>query len=277
MTSTPSLHSLALRLEGIEVQAWNDLYSGAPAEVVKRIGVSIRPFGSGCVSMVPKVDVLGMNRVFGMGLQEPVDHSQLAHLIEHYRTSGCRRFFVQVSPYAMPGDLPRWLNVEGFTLYNNWIKLYRSAENVPPAKTDLSIRQITEAGAFGTIVTSSFEWPEEVAPLIGSTVGRPGWRHYMAFDGNKPVATGAFFADGEFAWLDLASTLPEARGRGAQSALLYRRAHDAAALGCRWLAVETAEETPEKPAPSYRNMVRTGFRVAYSRPNYLYQIPAGGL
>jgi GNAT superfamily N-acetyltransferase len=272
MTSAQFSHTMALQLEEIEVQAWKDLYAAASAELADRLGVRVHPVGSGCLSMVPAVDVLGMNRVFGMGLREPVAQTEIAGLVERYRAAGSRRFFVQVSPYAMPGDLHAWLKSEGFVPYNNWIKLYRSVDDMPQATTDLSIREITEPGEFGSIVAASFEWPKDVAPWIAATIGRPGWKHYMAFDGATPVATGAYFASGEFAWLDLASTLPEARGRGAQSALLARRAADAAAAGCRWLTVETAEETPERPAPSYRNMVRAGFRVAYARPNYLYQL-----
>ena len=214
MTSVSFSHEMALGLEEIEVLAWSDLYAAAPPAVVERTGVTIRPMGGGCVSMVPKVDVLGMNRVFGFGLREPVDRTDLISLIEQYHEAGARRFFVQVNPYAMSSNLPGWLKAEGFAHYNNWIKLYRSVENLPSVKTDLAIRPITEPGAFGAIVAAGFDWPEDVAPWIGSTVGRQAWRHYMAFDGEKPVATGAFYAEGEFAWLDLASTLPEARGRG---------------------------------------------------------------
>jgi hypothetical protein len=36
------------------------------------------------------------------------------------------------------------------------------------------------------------------------------------------------------------------------------------------LVVETAEDTPEKGAPSFRNMLRFGFQVAYVRPNFIY-------
>jgi hypothetical protein len=85
------------------------------------------------------------------------------------------------------------------------------------------------------------------------------------------MATAAVYCRGEYAWIDFASTLPGYRGRGGQAALLARRIADGAALGCKWLVVETAEATPEKPAPSYRNMRRYGFEVAYVRPNYLYK------
>ena len=80
------------------------------------------------------------------------------------------------------------------------------------------------------------------------------------------------FVSGDRAWLDFAATLPEYRGRGAQAALLARRIVDAAQLGCRWLVVETAEETPQRGAPSFRNMLRFGFRQAYVRPNFIYAI-----
>jgi ribosomal protein S18 acetylase RimI-like enzyme len=49
---------------------------------------------------------------------------------------------------------------------------------------------------------------------------------------------------------------------------------DAADAGCRWVSVETAEDTVTKDAPSFRNLRRLGFEVAYRRPNYLWVKPA---
>ena len=57
--------------------------------------------------------------------------------------------------------------------------------------------------------------------------------------------------------------------QGAQSALLARRLQDAGAAGCDRFVLETAEERPERGAPSYRNALRFGFRTAYVRPNYV--------
>jgi ribosomal protein S18 acetylase RimI-like enzyme len=77
------------------------------------------------------------------------------------------------------------------------------------------------------------------------------------------VGTGSLFVKGEWASLGFAATLPQARGRGVQSALIVRRIADARAMGCRHLSVETAEDKPDKPAPSFHNVTRLGFRVAY--------------
>ncbi|MDP8923063.1 MAG: hypothetical protein M3O34_09340 [Chloroflexota bacterium] len=70
--------------------------------------------------------------------------------------------------------------------------------------------------------------------------------------------------------LSFGATLEAYRRRGAQGAIVARRIRDGADLGCRWLVTEAVEDTPDHPNPSYHNMLRTGFRLAYQRPNYVY-------
>ena len=75
-------------------------------------------------------------------------------------------------------------------------------------------------------------------------------------------------ADDGVAEFGLAATLEPARGRGCQLVLLRRRIVDAAAAGCHTLFVETGERVPDRPAGSYRNILRAGFEEAYLRPNW---------
>jgi hypothetical protein len=112
--------------------------------------------------------------------------------------------------------------------------------------------------------------PAGFGPLVSGLLGRPGWHHYAAFDGEQLVATGAVSIWNGIDMLGFGATLPSHRGRGAQGALMARRIRDGIALGCRWLTTETGEDTPGQSNPSYRNMLRTGFRLAYVRPNYIY-------
>jgi hypothetical protein len=160
----------------------------------------------------------------------------------------------------------------GFVRYNNWVKLVRGVEDPPTIATDLRIEEIDRGHAadFGRIVVTAFDWPADLAPMIAALVGRPGWLHYMAFDGDRPAATAAMYVQDEWGWIDFASTLPEYRGRLAQPALISRRIRDAAAMGCRHLVVETAEDLPEEPGISCRNVQRMGFESHYLRPNWLY-------
>ena len=137
--------------------------------------------------------------------------------------------------------------------------------------TDLRIESIGAAHAetFAGVACAAFGMPAAVGPMLTATIGRPGWQHYLAFDGEQAVATAALYVREGVGWLGVGSTLPSHRRRGAQGALMARRIRDGGDLGCRWLVTETGEDTPEQPNPSYHNMLRTGFRLAYQRPNYV--------
>jgi ribosomal protein S18 acetylase RimI-like enzyme len=157
--------------------------------------------------------------------------------------------------------------------YNNWVRLSRALVDLPeqPATT-LVVREIDAslAAPFGQIVATAFGYPPALAPLAVAGVGRPGWRHYLAYFDGTPVAAAGMYLSGSTAWFGLAATDASHRRLGAQQALLVRRLHDAAAAGCSLVSVETAEDSVVKDAPSFRNLRRLGFAVAYVRPNYLW-------
>jgi hypothetical protein len=77
---------------------------------------------------------------------------------------------------------------------------------------------------------------------------------------------------GATGWVGFGATLPSHRKRGGQGAIMARRIAEGIDLGCKWLVTETGEDSPERPNPSYHNMLRTGFQLAYQRPNYIHQV-----
>jgi GNAT superfamily N-acetyltransferase len=259
-------------LERQEMEYWSDYYQAAGPEVTKNCDLQIRKIGSGIATAAGKIDILAFNRVIGLGLDGPANESQLNEIIRFYRPTGIPRIFLQLSPKVVTDELSGLLNKQGFQYYNNWTKLYREIYPIPRAKSSLRIEQIgtDRADLFARIIIASFEWPEMVKPMVSLPVGRKGWKHYLAYHGSEPVACAACFIKDKFASLAFAATLPDYRGLGAQSALIARRFQDAAETGCKWMVVETAEDKPERPVASYRNLKRVGFELAYFRPNYIY-------
>lgn len=63
------------------------------------------------------------------------------------------------------------------------------------------------------------------------------------------------------------ATRPQYRGRGAQGAILAARIERARELGLRRLATETGAPRDDGTGPSYRNILRAGFREIEVRPN----------
>lgn len=270
-TDRTALHR---ELELAEIAAQRSFYTSGSDTTLRLTGARTLDLGNAILLALPTVDALALNRVIGLGLDGPVDEDFLIRIRDTFQALGSRRFFVQVAPGTDLDAAAPVLEGLGFRHYNNWVRLLRRLDSTPPiAASDLRVRPIgpSEATSFGTIAAEAFEWSSGVARLVADTVGQPSWRHFMAFDGQSPVATGAVFATGPCAWIDFAATRPEYRGRGAQKALLTQRIREAMALGCKGVTVETAEERPDKPSPSYQNMITYGFEEMYRRPNYIYE------
>jgi len=260
-------------LERAEIDAFTDLYRAATPEVVAAAGLAVSNVGDVVVLAASKIDVLAVNRALGLGLSEPVSDRLLADLLSELARRRSPRFLIPVAPVNGHDRLKDALVSKGIRHHNNWVRLARTVRDIPSdTSTDLEVREIDRGSAdiFGEIVADAFGYPPAVAPLAGQTVGRQGWRHYLAYAGDTPIASAAMYVSGETAWFGFAATAAAHRKRGAQRALVVRRLIDAAALGCSRVSVETAEEGVVKDAPSFRNLRRLGFEIVYTRPNYIW-------
>jgi hypothetical protein len=262
-----SPEALARMVENTEAAAYADQLSAAPAAwrcVAEQTA-------DGWVLVAPTLNLLLFNRLVGWGLERPAQRSRVQSALDRYRAAGVTNFGVQLSPVAKPSELADWLADLGLSRRDSWSKVYRAAGDAPVAPTSLRVEPVTgsDANAFAAITCASFGMPRQLEPWIASMVGRAGWHHYLAWDGRDPVGAGALFVRDKIGWLGVAGTLPAARRRGAQSALMARRIADGGRLGCRWLVTETGQDTAERYNPSFHNMMRAGFKVAYHRPNYL--------
>jgi hypothetical protein len=255
------------------MQAMADLYRSASRELTVAAGLSVTEVDGSIVIAANRIDVLALNRVIGLGLAAPPSDGVLANIVRAFEEIGSPQFFVPLAPVEENEKLDLRLEQLGMRRHNNWMRLWRDLrdlEKLPPAPSN--DRQIgpKEADIFGQLVANAFEYPAAIAPIAGPTVGRPSWHHYLAYDRDIPIAAAAMYLTHDAAWFGFAATAAPHRGRGAQRALVVRRLQDAAFAGCKWVSVETAEDTVTKEAPSFRNLRRLGFEVAYRRPNYLW-------
>ena len=118
------------------------------------------------------------------------------------------------------------------------------------------------------IAATGFGLPTWAAALFADLPGRDGWRCYVAIVDGEPQACGAMLIHEGVAEFGIGATLEPARRRGCQLALLRRRIVDAVEAGCQTLFVETGKRVEGKPASSYRNILRAGFKETYVSPNW---------
>jgi GNAT superfamily N-acetyltransferase len=242
-------------LESVEHAAYADAYRASP-ELCELAEIG----GAVCLKL-PRLEGRIFNRVLGLDSIDRVDEIAAFY--------GDTAWWVSDSRGLGPE-----LEARDFVRDYGWMKFSRG---VSPrrATCELSIVAVepARAGDFATVVAGGYDLPEWSEPFAADVVGRPGWSCYVAYDGERPAGAGALYVDGSVGWLGFGATLPDFRGRGAQSAILAARIEDARRQGCSTVVTETGELDEQRPSGSYRNILRAGFREAGVRPNY--RAPSG--
>jgi hypothetical protein len=255
-----------------EAFASADPYTAAAERPGNPTGAATAVIGRAAAFGVTAIDFGFFNRVVGLGVAEPAAEADVETASRFFLDLGREQSVIHVSPGARPPELEAWLGARGYVPGARWMKSWHDVESLTPPDPRFRIERIDAelAPVFQEVCYTAFGAPESLFDVAGATVGRAGWAHYLGFDGDTPVATGAMRLKTGVAWLGYGATLESHRGRGWHTEMLLRRLLDARAIGA-WLAVtETGEETEAIPVNhSYRNMLRVGFRPAYARQNWV--------
>ncbi len=205
-------------------------------------------------------------QTFCLGLFEKVTSADMQRIEEFFQERQAPVFH-EVSPLA-DEDLVGLLNGRGYEPFEFTSVMFRLI-GIPLARSrseKISVRLIREyeQDLWGQTAASGWEALGELADFM-AVIGRiqaatPSASAFLAELEGRPIATGAMSICDGVALLAGASTIPEARGLGAQLALLDSRLRYAADRGCG-LAMMGARPG----SASQRNAERNGFRIAYTR------------
>jgi GNAT superfamily N-acetyltransferase len=261
--------TLALRMK--RLTAWLDRTWQPAGFVVKQYdGV---PFGRCYMSIDPSRQAqyasANQNRVHLCGAEPGLRRDGLARLIDEYTAAGVKRFFVWLSPGPDMAGVRGWLAETGFVPRMRWTRyptLIRGSLEPSSFRTELVVREARDrdlAGAHAAV--GDMMWGE-----YERSFGKDGFTHFMAFDGERPVAIAALAVFEGLGYLTLATTAEGDRKRGAQSALISARIAKARELGCTAVVTETLTMLEH----SLHNLERAGFRVAYEKEAYEWNTEA---
>jgi hypothetical protein len=265
------------QLEQIEIDAWRDYCAAAPLPFAQGVGLDVTNLGGPLLAICRRIDPYQFNRLMGGGLGDDDQGESLATAVKRFGTAGLRNGYLQIAPGPRASALAVKARTLGLApLERTWVKFSRGTEPAAVPRTSLTISEVqpAEAMELARAVVAGFGMPEMLAPWLAAIVGRPGWRAYVARYGGVAVGGAAMYVANGGAWLGIGAVQEVARRQGGQGALLARRIADGLKAGARWFATETGKPPPGEPHPSFSNIQRAGFAIAYERANWtLFQDP----
>jgi len=257
--------ALARRLERAEARR-NAAFVETRAELQPELQATWT-MAAGTYAMFDGVDS-PLTQSFGLGLFQTIGPDEMQALESFFRERGAEVFH-EVSPIADP-SLLTLLNERGYQPVELTTVLIRptavALDPVPPRDERIVVRGIHPGEEDLWARTAAAGWGEtaELAAFvreIGEVMARSeGSFCFLAELEGRPIAAAALGLADDVALLAGASTIPSARNRGAQLALLRARLRFAADRGC-----ELAMMGAQPGSTSQRNAERQGFRIVYTR------------
>lgn len=211
-------------------------------------------------------------QTFGLGLFDEITDVEIDEIEDFFRQRNSPMIY-EVSPLA-DVSLLNLLNKRGYQPIEMSSVLYRplDSENeiVLPKNPHISTRIINADKVDIFARTSMAGWIEEMPEFesfglelckVGASC--KGAKPFIAEIDGKPIATGTIYIYDDVALFAGASTIPEARRQGAQTALLEARLRYASENGCT-IAVMSAMPGSQ----SQKNAEKNGFQIAYTRTKW---------
>jgi hypothetical protein len=255
------IHRLAARMH--ELGAWLAAQEGgAPKHEV----FSGPPHGNALISLDAHSESpaasLNSNRICLCGTAGGLTKDGFNELSSRFARAGIKRFFVWLAPGPELERVREWLGALGFKRvpWTRYPTMMLTGPPEPAKPQDFAIYAVNDA-AFAAAKTSL---GDAVLEGYARTLGKPGFQHYIAYDGERPIAAAALVTFGELGYLTYAGTVASDRKRGAQSALIAHRVAAARAQGCTLLVSQTLTMLEH----SYANLTRAGFREVYEQEVY---------
>jgi GNAT superfamily N-acetyltransferase len=216
-----------------------------------------------------------LNRVLGLGLGKPASSDDIDRIVKRAYALKVSCTIYVIENYSKPTDLAVLLKERGFTSKARSSVLAYIPGSLPPLAenhiVEAQIRLVTpeQREEFAQVVCEGFDlrggFRRTWEAISRASVEHPQQICYLAYIHDQPAGGATLFLskDGNYAGLYSASTLPDFRQHGVQSALLRAMLEEALRRGRQIITAQTSYG-----GSSEHNLHRLGLETAYVRESY---------
>ncbi len=206
------------------------------------------------------------NNLHLRGCAEGDTGANIEAAIALFREHGVQRFFVRLSPGPKMETMRQCLRDHGMQRFGGtgYPTLIRETDEPASYQTAFNVRELSASDMSALTDALDQTIGQDQRRTFLSTVSKPGFYHFAAFEDALPVAVGVLCVLGEMGYLTNGATGERYRRQGAQQALIAHRIEKAKALGCSYFVSQTLYMLTS----SLHNLQRAGFREIYAEEVY---------
>lgn len=257
---------LTHRLEAADAREAVDGLRGLAHSLGDEQSVIVRSFGRITAVLCKQLNTSLYNRVIGFD-SDGVEH--LDEIIKLYREHDkpCRIDIVSegLTPDTREALTSRGLFINRHPVFSTSMVCREAGVMNGELPDGVCVQEVngTEAQLLGRVHEQGLSYPPPLRTLLGRQLaGRleaQNTRGFLAMVDGQPAGTGLLTIVDGIGYLGHASTKPEHRGRGAQTALIRARVNRATQMGCDHLVTFTVPGSS-----SERNTSRCGFEKVHT-------------
>ncbi|MDR4889705.1 GNAT family N-acetyltransferase [Fredinandcohnia sp. QZ13] len=255
---------LAQALETSEIEVLKSRLTAIQAIEGNPMGVEIEQFGKATAFSVKYIPGPSFNTVKGLSNG---DETFIEPILHFYKQKDIPVRF-ELTPGHVSSELLTYLSNKGLyhhdfhtTLYS---ELYPLSESENLSKITIRELKKDEFDLYAEMYTKGFGMPsfliEGVAQNNQVLYNNENWTFFLASIEDEPAGIGVLFSRNGIGTLASATTLPEFRNQGIQTALIKQRMQTALEQGCRIIVGQAIFGSV-----SQNNMERAGMRIGYTK------------
>ncbi|HSK49003.1 MAG TPA: hypothetical protein VK889_00765 [Solirubrobacterales bacterium] len=255
-----------------------DMWDSACEDALYECGIAERRFGPVQVNVIEALpESFALNTVLGAAEPGAVRGGHLEQAIEWADAFGVDYRVMVGKQRPETAAAEAWLDRHGFEQGSGWMRYARNGMAPPdlPGVPGVKVWEIGEPGdedlAGETMVFSAaaaLGMPSVASTLLCELPAQKRWHCFTAELEEEIVAYGSMLIRDGVAALGLETTIPAARRRGCNQALLRERILTAYESGCEVIFAGVPTYGSDLAGPAARNLIRAGFVPAHLSVNW---------
>lgn len=259
----------AKEIEGIEIEAWQNMFDIAPPSYKKEMQMSRKHIAGGTCLVFPKYPLVHFNMVMGLGFSEPITGQVLQEVEQLYANENQSVYIIHYCEEIQDTNPTNIFEETNYKAGGGWERIVWKPAPITllQTKRNIHVEKITSANAaaWEKFIIDCYHYPVKDWLLNFIT---DGWHHFAAYEnGNMIACRSIYTGTNNMAWSGVEAPVPVVMTNDLEpDRILWKHIQQFCyEKNVTLLVADIEVPHADRDAPVYHSFRDLGFEVKYLR------------